>query len=178
MSLDKQGSDAQGPKLSWQERETLLALQRLANARANLATLEETAAPDDPFAAVDPADRVRADELYAEIQKLRPKTTARFGSAAAKEKMDELEVQQHLVLDRMGFASYEAYRTAADNPVVAGDVDATVLELARREFRTAEESFLEIASMVIPPADDEPIDEPDQEFDADIIRLQKPSAAS
>ena len=53
-----------------------------------------------------------------------------------------------------------------------------MLELARREFHSAEESFLEIAAMVIPPSDPEPDEEPEQEFEADIIRLQKPSAAS
>jgi hypothetical protein len=178
MSEDKQRSDAQGQKMSWQERETMLALQRLATARANLATLEEAAAPADPMASVDRDDARRADELHAEIEKLRPKTTARFGAGAAKEKIDELDFQLRLVLDRMGFATYEAYRAAAENPVTAADVDATVLELARREFRSAEESFLEIASMVSPPSEPEPAREPEHEFEADVIRLQKPSAAS
>ena len=178
MSAEMQGGDGQGSKMSWQERETLLALQRLANARANLALLEETASPRDPFADIDPADCRRADEIHAEIAKLLPKTTARFGAGAAKEKVDELEFQLRLVLERMKFATYEAYRAAVENPVVGGEVDSTVLELARREFQSAEESFLEIAAMVIPPSDPEPDEEPEQEFEADIIRLQKPSAAS
>jgi hypothetical protein len=181
MADDTHGGHEQGKKMSWQERETMLSLARLANARANLATLEEQAAgPVDRLATADPVDRARVEAIETEIDKLRAKARGRFG-AGAREKIGELELQQRLILDRIGFPSFDAYRAAVDTPVdaVVG-VDATQLEMARREFADAERAFIEITSMVMPPVEvNLEAEAEDLEHDAEIFDLPaKPSAAS
>lgn len=167
---------------AWQEREIASALQRLANARANVAVLEEHAvAPVAEVTEVAADDADRLESLHSGIERLRPKTTGRFGAGSARHKMDELELEQRLLLDRLGFASYDAYRAGISTPSAAAPtVDATMLEFARREFRDAEAAFIEITSMIIPPSDPEPVyDDEDGDHDAEIIDLQaKPSAAS
>ncbi len=183
MADDKPGAHDQASKGSWQERETMLSLGRLANARANLATLEEqAAAPVEPVTKADPVDRARVEAIESELVKLRPKTHGRFGAGGARDKVEALEVQQRLVLERMGFGSYESYRHAADQPVVAAPlVDATQLEMARREFADAERAFIEITSLVMPPVEVDPDAdvEDEDEHDAEIFDIQaKPSAAS
>src|SRR3954452_5588823 len=88
----------QVPKTSWQARETLLALQRLANARAQLAALEETPdRPPSPADHADPADVAELQALTEDIERLRPKANGRFGRSSAREKMVQLEIQQWLV---------------------------------------------------------------------------------
>jgi len=170
-----------GTRPSWQEREIKLALQRLATAREHLAILEERAAAatgPDPSAA-DPADVAKAHQLQADIDALRPKAAGRFGGGAARARISELEVSLHLVLDRLGFASYELFVTGIDRPPPAPAVDADALRFAQREFADAEASFLEVVAMEIPPveAEDEPeVAEPEHE--AEILRFKADPAAS
>ncbi len=182
MTDDTHDAQDQAGKGSWQERETMLSLGRLANARANLATLEEQAAlPVAPLASADPVDRARVEAIESELAKLRPKTHGRFGGSGARDKVEALETQQRLVLDRLGFPAYADFRRAVDTPVDAGPtVDATQLEMARREFADAERAFIEITSLVMPPVEIDPdADVEDDEHDAEIFDLQaKPSAAS
>ena len=172
-----------GARPSWHERETALALQRLATAREHLAILEERAAAAGAGPAqADPADVAKAHALQAEIDALRPKANARFGGGAARNRIDDLEVSLHLVLDRLGFASYELFVTGANRPAAAPAVDPDALRFATREFADAQRSFLEVAAMVIPPNEpeqvDEPVDEQGSGRDAEILRFKADPAAS
>lgn len=150
------GSDsgATAARPTWHEREIALALQRLATAREHLAILEQRGAhavQATETAAANPADVTRAHEVQADIDALRPKAAARFGGGAARARIDELEVSLHLVLDRLGFASYEQFILGATPPSAAPAVDPDALRFAQREFADAERSFLEVVAMVIPP---------------------------
>ena len=177
--------DATSPtKPSWHEREIAEALQRLANARAQLATLEEqveaAAARPEP----DPGDVARAEALQAEVVKLTAKASGRFkGSARAK--LEATERDLRLVLDRLGVERLEQLAEVRAEAAV----DPTVLDFARRECADAEQAFLEIAALEIPEADDEPEDDqPDAEVipaaetfgdaGADVDLRIEPSAAS
>lgn len=175
------GSDTPEQKMSWQERETMLALQRLANARANLASLEEQAGGGpDPLAKADPADVARVTEIHAEMDKLRPKTSSRFGGGSARDRMEELEMQQRLILDRLGFQSYDTFLEAAQRDTApATEVDPTVLDFARREFEGAEQAFLEITALVLPPKEGGPDEETDDETDDELetLEVEKPAAS-
>ena len=151
---------AAAPKPSWHEREINRALQRLANARAHLALLEEQAASGaDAAPVVDPADLERADELERDIAKLTAKASGRFGGGATK-KLHEAERELRLLLHRVGVERVEDLRAAPAEPTAA--VDPAVLDFARRECEDAQQAFLEVTSMVIPEAEDEP-EAPDAE---------------
>lgn len=181
---------------TWQEREIALALQRLASARVRVASLEEAmATPAAAVAQADPADVQRLQEIEAEMAKLRPKASARFGGGNARQRIDELEVQQRLLLDRLGVESYEAYLAAVAEPDAPPAVDPDVMAFAVREFEAAQEAFIEVSTMVIAEAD--PDDEvferrdvvaarddtvitttiEDNEQDAEVIPLIKPQAS-
>lgn len=152
-------SESGDTKMSWKERETAKALERLVSARANLATLEEQAAgPVDRLAGVDPADLATLDELEAERRKLEPKTQSRFGGAAARERIDEIALKTGLILERIGFVSYDEVVAERNRPAApVTEVDPVILEFARREVADAEAAFLDIASLELPPP--EPADE-------------------
>jgi hypothetical protein len=179
MAEDDTSSEA---KPTWHEREITQALQRLANARAQLASLEEQvqAATDRP--GPDPADVARAKALEADIAKLTRKASGRFGGSA-RAKLDDAQRQLHLVLERLGVERLEDLDVAAAAPAV----DATVLDFARRECADAQQAFLEVTAMVMPDAEPE-ADEPDAEVipagtyaggDDDELDLRiEPSAAS
>jgi hypothetical protein len=154
-----------GSKASWHEREITLALQRLANARAQLATLEEqeagaTIARPEP----DAADLARATQLQADITKLTAKASGRFGASSARGKLEDCQVQLRQVLDRLGVDDLAELRSPFTDAGSA--VDPTVLDFARRECADAEKAFLEVAAMVIP--DVEPGAD-DDEAEADVI---------
>lgn len=172
-------------KPSWHEREIAQALQRLANARAQLASLEEQAgasAPERPEP--DPADVARATQLRADIAKLTAKASGRFGASAARAKLEEAELQLRLLLERLGVADLDELRAGPADAAPA--VDPAVLDFARRECADAEQAFLEVAAMVIPDAEPEP-DAPDAEViaaaafvddDTELDLRIEPSAAS
>jgi hypothetical protein len=179
MAEDNVGS---APKPSWHEREINLALQRLANARAHLALLEEQAGASTPAApVVDPADLARADELQRDIAKLTAKASGRFGGGSAR-KLQEAERELRLLLHRVGVERVEDLRAA---PGDAGEaVDPAVLDFARRECDDAQKAFLEVTAMVIPEAEDEP-EAPDAEVipaassftDEDLDLRDRPAAS-
>lgn len=170
--------DSPPAKQSWQERERNLALLRMANAQANLAGLEEQAeGPGAALAAVDADDLVLVESIEDELVKLRVKATARFGGGAARDRIGDLEYKQRLVLDRVGFNTFEQYAAVRDTPAGAG-VDADVLAFARREFQDAQQAFLDIANLDMPEREPD-----DDEFDldgedAEIINLNVKPAAS
>lgn len=156
MADDNAGSP---PRPSWHERETALALQRLANARANLATLEERAAADAAPVELDPADVARAEQLQIDIDRYTAKASGRFGGGSARAKLADSRRQLEAVLTRLGVESIADLRAAAAAPAVPA-VDPAVLDFARRECAEAEKAFLDVAAMVIPEV------EPDPELDA------------
>jgi len=181
---------------TWQEREIALALQRLASARVRVASLEEElASPAAAVATADRADISRLEALQAEIAKLQPKASSRFGGGNARQRIDELSVQQTLILQRLGVDSYEDYLAVANQPVAPPAVDADVMAFAVAEFESAQKAFIEVSTMVI--ADVDPDDEvferrdaiaarhdmvvtttiADNERDADVIPLLKPQAS-
>ena len=164
-------------KPSWQERERNLALQRLANARANLAGLQEQAlAPVSALAAADPEDVERVESIEEELGALQVKANARFGGSAARERIAELEYKQRLIFERIGVSSYDEFVARRDSPVPA--VDDDVLAFAQREFDDAMQAFLDIANLEMPDVepDDDAIDLDGE--DAEIINLNVKPAAS
>jgi len=173
------------PKPSWHEREITQALQRLANARANLATLEEQAATAPARAEPDPGDVTRAAELQADITKLTAKASGRFGGSGARARLADAQAELAAVLGRLGVSSLDELQPGGGAPTPS--VDPTVLDFARRECADAEQAFLEVAAMVIPDAESEP-EAPDAEViaaadtfgddDADLDLRIEPSAAS
>lgn len=160
MGADNVGSAS---KPSWHEREISLGLQRLANARAQLASLEEQreAASVD---AVDPDDLTRADALHSEIAAHAAKASARFGGGAARAKVEAARAELSPLLDRYQVASVDELRLRADD---ASAIDPAMLDFARLECTEAERSFLEIAALVIPESEPDP--EVDRDGHADVI---------
>ena len=156
MADDNAGSP---PRPSWHERETALALQRLANARANLATLTERDAADAPPVVVDPADIARAEQLQADVDRYTAKASGRFGGGSARTKLEDSRRQLDDLLARLGVESVADLRDGALPATPA--VDPAVLDFAQRECAEAEKAFLEVAAMVIPDV------EPDTGLDAD-----------
>jgi hypothetical protein len=151
--------------MSWHEKELLGALKRLVTARERLAVLEEQA--QGPAATLlDPEDVRRARDLQTEIVALRHKVGG-FRGGRYRDELDALLVQERLVLDRLGVASYDELsdrlRRVGNAPVPV--VDPTVLEFARRELAAAEQGFLEVQTMEVLP-EEEP--ESDDESDIDL----------
>lgn len=175
---DMAESESGDSKMTWQERETSRALERLASARANLATLEEQAAgPANRLAGVDPTDLATLDELDAERRKLEPKANSRFGGAAARERLDEIALKTGLILERVGFASYEELAAERDRPVApAAEVDPVILEFARREVADAEAAFIEIVSLELPPTEAEESVDDEEGEPAPVVDLRSRTA--
>ena len=160
--------------LNWYEEETLRSLKRLAQARAYLAELEEqdAAAHAAPLVVADQHDIDRLAELQAEIDRLWPKTQARFGADKARAQIDELEMQMRLILDRIGFETYDDFLDAgAVLPSTVEPVDPTVLEFARREVASAEAAWTELLAVEIPaPAA--------EEDDEDVVPFHRSAASA
>lgn len=160
--------------LDWYEEETLRSLKRLAQARAYLAELEaqDAAAQAAPLVVADQHDIDRLAELQAEIDRLRPKTRARFGAEKARSQIDELEMQMRLILDRIGFETYDDFLDAgAVLPPTVEPVDPTVLEFARREVAAAEAAWAELMAVELPASADE-------EGDDDVVPFQRSAASA
>ncbi len=160
MGTDNVGSAS---KPSWHEREISLGLQRLANARAQLASLEEQVGAASQHA-VAPDDLARAEALDADISKHAAKASARFGGGAARGKVEAARNELAPLLDRYQVASVDELRARA---ATSDAVDPAVLDFARLECTEAERSFLEVAAMVIP--EHEPDLEGDGDADAEVI---------
>lgn len=169
---------------TWHERETALSLLRLANARANLAQLEEQHEQSAPKGTRDSADVARAEQLQSEIERHITKASGRFGAGAARARLEEAQLQQRPVLERLGVATFDELREGGRD--LAPAVDPTVLDFARRECAEAEKTFLEVAAMVIPEVEDEDDDADGGEViaaadsfaDDDLDLRIEPSAAS
>lgn len=164
--------------VTWYEREMVAALQRVANARSQLTTLEEQASPPDPLAAADRADVERVVEVHARIQELEPKTRSRIGGGKARAEVAELESTLDLVLARIGLPLEEVLAGADGPPPPTAEVDPVVLEFARRELADAEALLAELLALDVPPP--EPADDVADDGPAgDVVPMKlRPPAAS
>jgi hypothetical protein len=179
------GSESRHENVSWQDREIRLSLHRLANARAHLATLEERAAPPtNRLTEAEPADVVELQAIGRELERLRPKAHGRFGGSSAREKVVQLELRQWIVLERIGFSTYDEYVAACVQPIdTTPAVDEVVLDFARREFRSAEQAFLEVAAIVMPEAEPDSGENlasgyEDEDYEDEYLRFKANPAAS
>ena len=137
--------------LSWAEQEVVDALKRLARAQSAVADLEARAA-EATTPTFEAADIERLEQLQVQLDQARAKAAGRFGRAAARERVDELELAERLVLDRMGVGSFDEYRAAIHAPQVEA-VDPQVLAFAERELAAARAAWLEVQALAIPPAE-------------------------
>lgn len=130
-------------RMNWHEKELLAALKRLVTARERLDSLDRQVGLTT--ATFDPDDVARLETITADLAHARQKATERFGKKWA-EKAEGLELNQRLVLDRLGVDSYEEFQARRSHFEAAPTaiVDPTVLEFARRELASAEAAFLEL----------------------------------
>jgi hypothetical protein len=141
-------SDDGEPRLSWRERELLTALRRVANSRAQVQALDEATQRHASGPAPLPGDVERVDELERELAKVRAKASSRFGGGAARDRLPHLEAQQRIVLERLGFDSYDAFVAAGRRPPSAAEpVDPAIVDFAHRELEAAEAAYAELLSM-------------------------------
>lgn len=158
MAADRSSSSSSDdePRLSWRDRELLAALRRVANSRAQVQSLEAALERQREVEPPDPEDPARAQELHAELGRLRAKATSRFGGGAARDRIPDVELQLRLVLERLGYQSYGEFeaggRRAAPDP---DHVDPALVDFAHRELEAAEKAYEELLAM---PDDDESID--------------------
>ena len=147
----------------------MTCLKRVANARSQLAALE----PDEGVVPIDPEAVTRLEELEAESVPLRKKAESRFGGGSARQRLAEIEAHQRVLLDELGVTDLAEARQRLDT---VAEVDATLLEFARRELEQAEAELAEVLAMDIPEPEPEP-DEP-AVVDDPPIDLRDESAAS
>jgi hypothetical protein len=149
------------PRLSWRDRELLAALRRLANAQAQLQSLEAERSRQPESPTVDSADVETVEALEAELSKLREKASHRFGRASARDRLSELEAQQRLVLERLGFDGYRAFAHRREHePVTPTGVDPALVDFARHELEAAEEAYAQVLEMPDDLDDPDPADAP------------------
>ena len=150
--------------LTWAEQEVVDALRRLARAQSHIADLEARAG-EATTPTFEAADVERLEHLQGQLTHARAKASGRFGKAAARARLDELEMAERLVLDRMGVASYDDYRSVLEAPHVEA-VDPQVLAFAQRELVSARRAWLEVQALDIPPVEaPEPLPEPEVTID-------------
>ena len=137
----------EAPRLSWQEREIVSALRRIANARAQVARLEARLAEQLSRPGPDPTDSALVEQLQKEIEQVAPRAAARFGGGAARERLAELRNRQREALERLGFADYAAFSAAGGGLAPVDDVDPVFVEFARREVRDAEEALAQVLAL-------------------------------
>jgi hypothetical protein len=149
------------PPLSWAEQETIDTLKRLARAQSQVQALKEQLAAAGP--PVEAADGARLAEVHAEVLAARSKAAGRFGRAAAQQRLDQLEMSERLLLERIGLADYDAF-VARSTPTFSSPaaVDLQVLAFARHELASARLAWLDVQTMPEPrPDTSEPELEPD-----------------
>jgi len=138
--------------LSWAERETLDALKRLARAQSQVQALEDQLAAIN--APIDPVDGKRLVEIHGELVQARSKAVGRFGRASARERVDQLEVRERLLLEHLGLADYDAYLVvSAPVRFDQTQVDPQVLAFARQELVSARQAWLDVQALPEPEAD-------------------------
>jgi hypothetical protein len=131
----------------WSPPDKAKALERLATARANLAGLERRAAPP-----VEPALRTAVEQRQQQIARLAQQVRAHKrgrGAKHARQQIEALEGTQRLVIECLGYRSYEEFRQATTR-ADATRVDDRLLDAARQEVDRAERHFFDTAEMAIP----------------------------
>jgi hypothetical protein len=129
----------------WGPHDRARALERLAEARANLAGLERRDAP-----AVDPSIRDAVEQRQSQINELREGTARRGRSGRqARQQLEALEGTQGMVIECLGFHSYDEFRSATQR-FDATRVDQRMMAAARDEVAIAERHFFDTAEMAIP----------------------------
>jgi hypothetical protein len=150
MAAPASNTDAGGVRQTggrWTPSDKAKALERLAIARANLAGLERQDAPQ-----IDPSIRAAVEERQLQIEALRQEIDAgRRGRAGrqARQQMEALEGTQRLVIECLGFCSFEEFRTATDR-FDSSRVDQQLIAKARDEVSRAERHFFDTAEMSVP----------------------------
>jgi hypothetical protein len=141
--------EAGAERTSWYERELVLALQRLANARANVALLEHKIALAGPGGRriTDP-ERHEIERRQRQIERLRVEAAGRFGGRQARHRLVELQTEQHERLRRLGVNSFEQFTYACEAQERL-DVDRLALDVARTEALAAERNYAEVSSMPV-----------------------------
>jgi len=137
-----------GPALTWAENEVLVALRRLARARAQLAAAEAQVAAVSS-SGFEAADVERLEQVHAELAVARKKASGRRAKGGARQRARELESTERLLLDRLGVASYEEYRTRADRSQDSQVIDSEVIDFARRELDSAQRAWREARALEV-----------------------------
>lgn len=164
-------------ELSWQERELIAALRRVALAQSQLQTLEEAAAEAVPAVPFDHEALRELESIHAELVAARDKGRSRFGGGHARERAAQLEQRQQELLDRLGATSVVEAQAMAATPPPAEVVDPAVLDFARREVLAATKAWDEVRALDLPPSDDEPTGT-DEGPGADVVDLRSRQQAS
>jgi hypothetical protein len=138
--------DHDEPRVSFKDREMVIALRRLANARSQLSHLEEQMASSASARVVDPDELARLEAYQADIDKLTAKASGRFGAGAARSRLADVEMQLRLALERLGVGSIDELKAKGSSPAEA-TVDDGVLDFARRELAAAEQAYREVLEL-------------------------------
>ena len=167
--------EAPAPVLSWAEQEVLNALKRLARAQSQLQALEGQGGP--ARRSFDAADGERLEALEIDLAQARAKASGRFAKGTARERVDELEVSERLLLDHLGVATFAEYQTMSEAPASADTVDPAVLAFARQELASAQQAWLEVQALETPdaPPTDSPADEAAEARPADEAAEARPA---
>jgi hypothetical protein len=153
-SVDGPADDA-APALSWAEQETLDALRRLARAQSNLVALDAQAGPTGPR--FDPEAVAHVEQVHAQLLDARTKASGRFTRAAARDRVEQLEMAERLALGDLGQPDYDTFRAVlASSLTTEPTVDAQVLAFARQELASARQAWLDLQAMPEPDPDPEP----------------------
>jgi hypothetical protein len=143
------------PALSWAEQEVLTALKRLARAQSQLQAPKGQRGP--AARSLDPIDAERLESLAAELTQARSKASGRFAKGAARDRVRELELSERLLLERLGVSSLAEFRALVDAaPPTVEPVDPAVLAFARQELASAQQGWLDVQALEMPPEPDPP----------------------
>jgi hypothetical protein len=137
--------------LSWQERELVSALRRLANARSQLLKLEEEAAAAARAPSVTPAGAAALTANHAELQAAQARADSRFGRSARRRVL-ELDAVERKLLAQNRLDSYDAFLAWQAGPK-SDTVDLALLDFARREVASAAAAVAQIQSLELPEID-------------------------
>jgi hypothetical protein len=136
-------SGASAPR--WSPQDRVKALERLANARANLAGLERQDAPT-----IEPDIQAAVIDRQRQIERLKTEIGKRGRAGRqARQQVEALEGTQGLVMECLGFRTFDEFLTAIER-FDASRIDHRVIDAARVEVDRAERHFFDTAEMKIP----------------------------
>jgi hypothetical protein len=182
--------DAGGPaEVSWQDREMIGALRRLALARSQLQTLTDAAAEAPPAPVFDTAALAELEQVHADLVAARDKARSRFGGGHARHRVADLEQRQTELLAHLGADTIEAARHEAAMPPTTDVVDPAVLAFAERELAAATRELAELRALDLPapaaaasgagsPGAGSPDEADDEGSGAEVVELRTRQQAS